>query len=64
MARFLNRNHFHVARRERVHFFACCEGKICAFTKTEHRQFESGVTRVAMVASIVLVIELILLRYW
>jgi hypothetical protein len=64
MARFLNRNRVHVATQESVHFFACCEEKICAFTKTERRQFESGVTRVAMVASMVLVIELILLRYW
>ena len=64
MARFLNRNRVDVAMPESVHILAYCEGRICALTRTERRQFELGVTRVAMVASIILAIELILLRYW
>jgi hypothetical protein len=62
MAIIPNRDRVHVATTESVNFFAYCEGKLCAFTKTERHQFESGATRVAIVASIILVIELVLLR--
>jgi hypothetical protein len=62
MAKFLNYNRLRVATPESVHFFAYCEGKIYALTKTERHQLESGLTLVARVASVALVIELILLR--
>ncbi|MFM0337011.1 hypothetical protein [Paraburkholderia fungorum] len=62
MAKFRDRKRPPGATSERVHFLACCEGKIYAFTQTERHRFESSVTRVAMAASVILVIELILLR--
>jgi hypothetical protein len=51
-----------VATTESENVFADCEGKLCTFNRTEQQQFASGVTTVAIVASIILVIELILLR--
>ena len=62
MSRILNPDQLHVATPETAHFFAYCEGKIAAFTRTERHQFESVVTRIAMVASMILEIELIFLR--
>jgi hypothetical protein len=57
-----NRNQVHVATTENENFFVYCEAKLRVLTETERHQFESGVTRVAIVASIILVIELVLVR--
>ena len=52
----------HVGTEHIANFYVYREGKLCAFTKPKRHQFEAGVTRVALVASITLVIELIFLR--
>lgn len=62
MAKILRRNRVEAATKKSMNFFAYCAGTLCAFTRTERHQFEWGVTRVAIVASIILALELIFLR--
>lgn len=62
MAKIFHRNRVDVATTESVNFFAYCAGTLCTFTKAERHQFERGVVRVTVVASIILAIELFLLR--
>lgn len=61
MVKIVSRNPVNMATTAEANFCAHCEGNLFAFTKEERRHFESGITRVAIVASVIFIIELILL---